>query len=183
MFKKADLDMDGFVSGQEIRNIFLQSGLSNAVLAHIWNLCDTKSMGKLNSEQFALAMYLVQQKVKGPYSHVADFSAIKELGSISKDIEDIKRQKLQLEREKAQSEADIKISQGEVQSLQKELESITATLHQLENQKKEAQKRLDALDEKIDDLKQQMNNQAKSVKVCDQDVRFIVSLVYTCTLC
>lgn len=36
MFKKADLDMDGFVSGQEIRNIFLQSGLSNAVLAHIW---------------------------------------------------------------------------------------------------------------------------------------------------
>lgn len=59
------------------------------------------------------------------------------------------RQKLQLEREKAQSEADIKISQGEVQTLQKELESITATLHQLENQKKEAQKRLDALDEKV----------------------------------
>ena len=29
------------------------------------NLCDTKSMGKLNSEQFALAMYLIQQKLKG----------------------------------------------------------------------------------------------------------------------
>ena len=29
------------------------------------NLCDTKSMGKLNSEQFALAIHLVQQKLKG----------------------------------------------------------------------------------------------------------------------
>ena len=29
------------------------------------NLCDTKSIGKLNSEQFALAIHLVQQKLKG----------------------------------------------------------------------------------------------------------------------
>lgn len=36
MFRKADLDMDGFVSGQEIKDIFLQSGLQNNVLAHIW---------------------------------------------------------------------------------------------------------------------------------------------------
>ena len=36
MFRKADLDMDGFVSGQEIRDIFLQTGLPNNVLAHIW---------------------------------------------------------------------------------------------------------------------------------------------------
>lgn len=36
MFRKADLDMDGFVSGQEIRDIFLQSGLQNQILAHIW---------------------------------------------------------------------------------------------------------------------------------------------------
>ena len=31
----------------------------------IRNLCDTKAMGKLNTEQFALAMYLIQQKLKG----------------------------------------------------------------------------------------------------------------------
>ena len=36
MFKKADLDMDGFVSGQEIREIFIQSGCPQNVLAHIW---------------------------------------------------------------------------------------------------------------------------------------------------
>jgi len=36
MFRKADLDMDGYVSGQEIKDIFLQSGLPNHVLAVIW---------------------------------------------------------------------------------------------------------------------------------------------------
>ena len=29
------------------------------------NLCDTRGLGKLNTEQFALAMYLIQQKLKG----------------------------------------------------------------------------------------------------------------------
>ncbi len=28
------------------------------------NLCDTKGLGKLNTEQFALAMYLIEQKLK-----------------------------------------------------------------------------------------------------------------------
>lgn len=28
--------MDGFVSGLEIKDVFLQSGLPQAVLAHIW---------------------------------------------------------------------------------------------------------------------------------------------------
>ena len=36
MFKKADLDLDGFVNGAEIKNIFLQSGIPQSVLAHIW---------------------------------------------------------------------------------------------------------------------------------------------------
>ena len=36
MFRNADLDRDGFVSGQEIRGVFLQSGLPQMVLAHIW---------------------------------------------------------------------------------------------------------------------------------------------------
>lgn len=36
MFHNADLDKDGFVSGQEIKGVFLQSGLPQMVLAHIW---------------------------------------------------------------------------------------------------------------------------------------------------
>ena len=91
MFKKADMDLDGFVNGTEIKDIFLQSGIQQSVLAHIWsvtvhfkvyictthtkmiklcfvfyrNLCDTQCVGKLNTEQFALAMWLVQQKLQG----------------------------------------------------------------------------------------------------------------------
>ena len=36
MFKKADLDQDGYVSGTEIKDVFLQSGIPQTVLAHIW---------------------------------------------------------------------------------------------------------------------------------------------------
>lgn len=36
LFVKADIDMDGFVSGMEIKDTFLQSGLPQPCLAHIW---------------------------------------------------------------------------------------------------------------------------------------------------
>lgn len=36
LFKKTDTDMDGYVSGNEIKDVFLQSGLGNNTLAHIW---------------------------------------------------------------------------------------------------------------------------------------------------
>ncbi|XP_026200794.1 epidermal growth factor receptor substrate 15-like 1 isoform X4 [Anabas testudineus] len=63
IFLKTDADLDGFVSGQEVKEIFMQSGLSQNVLAHIWALADTRQIGKLTREQFALAMHLIQQKV------------------------------------------------------------------------------------------------------------------------
>lgn len=36
LFVKSDIDKDGFVSGHEIKDVFLQSGVPQAVLAHIW---------------------------------------------------------------------------------------------------------------------------------------------------
>ena len=36
MFKAADLDKDGFVNGIEIKDLFIQSGVPQQVLAHIW---------------------------------------------------------------------------------------------------------------------------------------------------
>uniref|UniRef100_A0A3P9Q5T9 Epidermal growth factor receptor pathway substrate 15 like 1 n=2 Tax=Poecilia reticulata TaxID=8081 RepID=A0A3P9Q5T9_POERE len=63
IFLKTDADLDGFVSGQEVKDIFIQSGLSQNILAHIWSLADTRQTGKLNREQFALAMHLIHQKV------------------------------------------------------------------------------------------------------------------------
>lgn len=36
LFEQADLDRDGFVSGHEIKDVFLKSGVAQPVLAHIW---------------------------------------------------------------------------------------------------------------------------------------------------
>ncbi|XP_062868489.1 epidermal growth factor receptor substrate 15-like 1 isoform X2 [Trichomycterus rosablanca] len=63
IFLKTDADLDGFVSGQEVKEIFIQSGLSQNMLAHIWALADTRQIGKLTREQFSLAMHFIQQKV------------------------------------------------------------------------------------------------------------------------
>ncbi|KAG1699823.1 Epidermal growth factor receptor substrate 15-like 1 [Nymphon striatum] len=172
IFKAVDLDSDGFVTGGDVKNTFLQSGLSQAVLAHIWTLCDVNSNGRLNSEQFALAMFLINQKILGceipsaltlemtppsllpkPGSNISNDQSKseisetnKELQIISKEIEDLLKDKIQLEQDIAQKEADIIIRNGEVSSLQNMLNSLSTTLKQLDLQKGEAQKRLDDLD-------------------------------------
>ncbi|KAJ3595343.1 hypothetical protein NHX12_004647 [Muraenolepis orangiensis] len=63
LFLKTDMDMDGLVTGTEVIEIFMLSSLPQTMLAQIWGLADTKHLGKLNREQFSLAMYLIQQKV------------------------------------------------------------------------------------------------------------------------
>ncbi|XP_054482642.1 epidermal growth factor receptor substrate 15-like 1 isoform X2 [Anoplopoma fimbria] len=63
IFKNTDSDNDGLVNGTEVIEIFMQSSLSQTMLAQIWGLADTKQTGKLNREQFSLALYLIQQKV------------------------------------------------------------------------------------------------------------------------
>lgn len=65
IFAKSDLDKDGLVSGGEIKGVFMQSGIPQMCLAQIWALCDTNQSGKLTSEQFALAMWLVERKKNG----------------------------------------------------------------------------------------------------------------------
>jgi epidermal growth factor receptor substrate 15 len=65
VFEKSDMDRDGLVSGMEIKDVFLKSGLPQNLLAHIWALCDTDQSGKLSTEQFALAMWLIDRKKKG----------------------------------------------------------------------------------------------------------------------
>ncbi|KAI1883029.1 hypothetical protein AGOR_G00241030 [Albula goreensis] len=53
IFLKLDSDLDGLVGGVEVKEIFMQSGLPQASLAHIWTLADTKQTGKLTREQFS----------------------------------------------------------------------------------------------------------------------------------
>lgn len=66
IFSTLDTENNGFIVGTDdnVRKIFLKTQLVHTVLAHIWNLSDIKQNGKLNSEQFALAMHFVSEGTK-----------------------------------------------------------------------------------------------------------------------
>ncbi|XP_014484049.1 PREDICTED: epidermal growth factor receptor substrate 15-like 1 isoform X2 [Dinoponera quadriceps] len=193
LFLQADMDMDGFVSGLEIKDVFLQSGLPHTVLAHIWSLCDTCQSGKLNKEQFAIAMWLIKQTLNGidppanltpemvppsmrkvgetivENNNISGYSN-PELDMISKDIAELVRERQSMEQDIAQKEADIKIKNGEIKSLQSELDTLAATLKQLGNQKGEAQKRLNDLKAQVDKLRQQAEEQESVLRTQEEEL-------------
>ncbi|XP_072200021.1 epidermal growth factor receptor substrate 15 isoform X1 [Excalfactoria chinensis] len=185
IFVKTDKDMDGFVSGVEARELFLKTGLPSALLAHIWALCDTKDCGKLSKEQFALAFYLINQKLtKGidppqaltpemippsdrsvtlqksaqGLNSVADFSAIKELDTLNNEIVDLQREKNNVEQDLKEKEDAIKQRTSEVQDLQDEVKRESSNLQKLQAQKQEAQEILNDLDEQKAKLEEQLND-------------------------
>ncbi len=57
-FDHLDLDKDGFVKGSECFGVFMQSGLSKAVLKNIWDVV-AGNEGALNRHQFVQSMYLI----------------------------------------------------------------------------------------------------------------------------
>ncbi|XP_061200818.1 epidermal growth factor receptor substrate 15 isoform X2 [Neopsephotus bourkii] len=185
IFLKTDKDMDGFVSGVEAKELFLKTGLPSALLAQIWDLCDMKDCGKLSKEQFALAFYLINQKLtKGidppqaltpemiPPSDrgvtlqkstqvtnlVADFSAIKELDTLNNEIVDLQREKNNVEQDLKEKEDSIKQRTSEVQDLQDEVKRESSNLQKLQAQKQEAQEILNDLDEQKAKLEEQLND-------------------------
>ncbi|KAM9849239.1 epidermal growth factor receptor substrate 15-like 1 [Aulostomus maculatus] len=199
IFLKTDADMDGFVSGQEVKEIFMQSGLSQNVLAHIWALADTRQIGKLTREQFALAMHLIQQKVsKGidpPQALTADmippsergtpvpdssssvgsgeFTGIKELDDISQEIAQLQREKYTLEQDIRETEEAIRHKSAEVQEMQNDLDRETACLQELEAQKQDAQDRLEEMDQQKHKLEDMLNE----VRIkCQEESQMISTL-------
>uniref|UniRef100_A0A672V5S3 Epidermal growth factor receptor pathway substrate 15 like 1 n=1 Tax=Strigops habroptila TaxID=2489341 RepID=A0A672V5S3_STRHB len=199
IFLKTDTDMDGFVSGQEVKDIFMHSGLSQNLLAHIWALADTRQMGKLSKDQFALAMYLIQQKVsKGidppqvlspemiPPSErntpiqdssssvgSGEFTGVKELDDISQEIAQLQREKYSLEQDIREKEESIRQKTNEVQELQNDLDRETSNLQELEAQKQDAQDRLDEMDQQKAKLKDMLNDVRQK---CQEETQVISSL-------
>uniref|UniRef100_A0AAR2JHJ7 Epidermal growth factor receptor pathway substrate 15 like 1 n=1 Tax=Pygocentrus nattereri TaxID=42514 RepID=A0AAR2JHJ7_PYGNA len=197
IFLKTDADLDGFVSGQEVKEIFMQSGLSQNILAHIWALADTRQMGKLTREQFALAMHFIQQKVsKGldppqaltpemippsergtPDSSSSvgsgEFTGIKELDDISQEIAQLQREKYTLEQDIREAEEAIRHKTTEVQEMQNDLDRETCSLQELEAQKQDAQDRLDEMDQQKAKLEDMLNEVRQK---CQEESQMISSL-------
>ncbi|KAF8803613.1 hypothetical protein BYT27DRAFT_7171751 [Phlegmacium glaucopus] len=59
MFMKYN-PVNGLLSGEKARDIFVKSKLSNEQLMKIWNLADTQDRGSLDSTDFAIGMYFIQ---------------------------------------------------------------------------------------------------------------------------
>ncbi|KAI5610165.1 epidermal growth factor receptor substrate 15 isoform X1 [Silurus asotus] len=198
LFTKTDSDMDGLVSGPEVRDIFLKTGLPSGTLARIWELCDIGDIGKLTREQFALALYLINQKLsKGidppqaltpemiPPSdklsrqsnilscQAADFSAIKELDSLSNEIMDLQREKSSVEQEIREKEESVRQRTNEVQDLQDEVQKESEELRKLQAERQEVQEALEKLDEQKLSLEEQLQLIRQQ---CSQENQLIQSL-------
>ena len=65
VFKSWDGFGRGFIAGPEAIEIFSQSGLAKSDLERIWTLSDPNNRGKLNTDEFAVAMHLVYRKLNG----------------------------------------------------------------------------------------------------------------------
>ncbi|XP_054982644.1 epidermal growth factor receptor substrate 15-like 1 isoform X9 [Sorex araneus] len=199
IFLKTDLDLDGYVSGQEAKDIFLHSGLPQSLLAHIWALADTRQTGKLSQEQFALAMHLIQQKVSrgldppqvlspdmvppsergtpGPDSSgtlgSTELTGVAELDDISQEIAQLQREKHSLEQDIREKEEAIRQKTTEVQELQKDLDREASGLQELEAQKQEAQGRLDEMDQQKAKLRGMLGDVRRK---CQEETQTISSL-------
>uniref|UniRef100_A0A8C4QEA2 Intersectin-1 n=1 Tax=Eptatretus burgeri TaxID=7764 RepID=A0A8C4QEA2_EPTBU len=57
--------ISGFVTGDQARNFFLQSGLPRTVLAQIWTLADMNADGRMDQTEFSIAMKLIKLKLIG----------------------------------------------------------------------------------------------------------------------
>uniref|UniRef100_A0A8C9WUD9 Intersectin-1 n=1 Tax=Scleropages formosus TaxID=113540 RepID=A0A8C9WUD9_SCLFO len=55
----------GFITGDQAKNFFLQSGLPPPVLAQIWALADMNNDGKMDMHEFSIAMKLIKLKLQG----------------------------------------------------------------------------------------------------------------------
>jgi len=65
IFKAWDGFGKGYVSGDQAIEIFGQSGLEKYDLERVWTLSDPNNKGRLNLDEFAVAMHLIYRKLNG----------------------------------------------------------------------------------------------------------------------
>lgn len=65
LFKSWDGFGKGYIEGSQTIEIFGQSGLPKTDLERIWTLSDPNNRGRLNLDEFAVAMHLIYRKLNG----------------------------------------------------------------------------------------------------------------------
>ena len=62
IYATVDTENNGYITGDQAVSFFSNSRLSENDLAQIWDLADINSEGRLNRDEFAVAMYLIKQQ-------------------------------------------------------------------------------------------------------------------------
>ncbi|EFO26685.2 EF hand family protein, partial [Loa loa] len=191
-FQQADSDQDGFVSGADVRDILLATGIEQNTLALLWSLVDLKKNGMLNLEQFSLIMYLIENHKQGrpvpfalprnlvppsfrtleaPTASVTSGYTMstaptgdEELDTLLREVEKLILDRREADQEIVQLEADMTVKNSEIKNLKIELTTLQNTVTQLEKQKGEAEKRLEALDSQIAQLGRSVEQSREKVK-------------------
>lgn len=65
MFKAWDGFGKGYITGNQAIEIFGQSGLDKTTLERIWTLSDPHNKGRLNLDEFAVAMHMIYRQLNG----------------------------------------------------------------------------------------------------------------------
>lgn len=65
MFRAWDGLQKGYIAGEQARGMLKQSGLGDNVLERIWTLSDPHNKGRLDMDEFAVAMHLVYLAING----------------------------------------------------------------------------------------------------------------------
>ncbi|VDK71733.1 unnamed protein product [Litomosoides sigmodontis] len=176
-FQQADSDHDGFVSGSDVRDILLATGIQQNALALLWSLVDLKKNGMLNLEQFSLIMYLIENHKRGkpipfalprnlvpPSFRTVESCAAsvasgytmqntaptgnEELDALLREVEKLIVDRREADQEIVQLEADMTVKNSEIKNLKKG----------------EAEKRLEALDSQIAQLGRSVEQSREKVK-------------------
>lgn len=93
IFSNLDKHKQGAIGAEEIVPFLTTSKLSEQVLAQVWDLADVHNTGQFTKREFAIAMYLVQQKLAGrelpttlPQSLLAQPDAGSRQSSVSSNV-------------------------------------------------------------------------------------------------
>ncbi|CAF0879616.1 unnamed protein product [Brachionus calyciflorus] len=177
IFNQIDTDLDGYVNGGECKDVFLNTGLSPNILANIWALCDIGVTGKLNCEQFALAMHFVNKKLSTgldpPFELLPEMvppslrpkpilieeaHASKEFEELQTQVTELQREKLYYEQRASEHESQTRLKRTELTNLELEMESIYKTLQERELNKIEENRKLSEQEDKLSKLTTQLND-------------------------
>ncbi|XP_023619045.1 epidermal growth factor receptor substrate 15-like 1 isoform X7 [Myotis lucifugus] len=178
IFLKTDLDLDGYVSGQEVKEIFMHSGLNQNLLAHIWEKYTLEQDIREKEEAIRQKTNEVQE-LQNDLDR--ETSSLQELEAQKQDAQDrldeMDQQKAKLRdmlsdvRQKCQDETQMISSlKTQIQSQESDLKSQEDDLNRAKSELNRLQQEETQLEQSIQAGKVQLETIIKSLKSTQDEI-------------